>query len=95
MGYLLSGLGLVLWLYMIVLVLRMVLDWVRYLARDWRPKGPVLVLAEGVYSLTDPPLRAIRRLIPPLRLGGFGLDLAFMVLFFAVLVLQSVLSRFH
>jgi len=94
MGYLLSGLGLVLWLYMIVLVLRMVLDWVQYLARGWKPKGIVLVLAEAVYSLTDPPLRAIRRVIPPLRFGGFGLDLAFMVLFFAVLVLQGILTRF-
>ena len=77
---------------MIVLVLRMVLDWVQYFARGWRPRGPVLVLAEGVYTLTDPPLRAVRRLIPPLRLGGFGIDLAFMVLFFAVLVLSNVLA---
>ena len=78
---------------MIVLVLRLVLDWVRYFARDFRPRGPLLVLAEAVYSITDPPLRAIRRVIPPLKFGGFGLDLAFMVLFFAVIILQNVLAR--
>jgi len=50
-------------------------------------------LAEAVYSITDPPLRAIRRVIPPLKFGGFGLDLAFMVLFFAVIILQNVLAR--
>jgi len=77
---------------MIALVLRMVLDWVQYFARDWRPRGPVLVLAEGVYSVTDPPLRAVRKVIPTVRFGGFGLDLAFMVLFFAVLVLSNVLA---
>jgi len=78
---------------MIALVLRMVLDWVQYLARGWRPHGIVLVLAEAVYSITDPPLRAVRRVIPTVRFGGFGFDLAFMVLFFAVLVLSNVLAR--
>ena len=82
-----------LWLFMIALVLRMVLDWVQYLARGWRPRGPVLVLAEGVYSVTDPPLRAVRRVIPSVKFGGFGFDLAFMVLFFAVIILSNMLAR--
>jgi YggT family protein len=90
---LLDAAGLLLWLFMIVLVLRLVLDWVQYFAKDIRPRGPLLVLAEAVYTITDPPLRAIRRVIPPLKFGGFGLDLAFMVLFFAVIILQNVLAR--
>jgi len=69
--------------FFVMLWIRFVLDWVQHFARDWRPRGPVLLLAEGAYSVTDPPLRAIRRLIPPLRIGTVQLDIAFMVLFLA------------
>ena len=71
-------------LYVLVLVGRVVFDWIRILAREWRPRGPVLLVAEPVYTLTEPPLRALRRVIPPLRLGAVNLDLSFMVLFFVV-----------
>ncbi len=74
----------VLGLYLLVLIGRLVFDWVQVFARDWRPKGPLLVLANGLYGLTDPPLRALRRVIPPLRLGSVALDLAFLVLFLVV-----------
>ena len=84
--------GFVLWLYLLCLVLRMVVDWVQFFARDWRPSGAILVVAEFVYTLTDPPLRALRRLIPPLRIGNMGLDIGFMLLFFVVLILSSVFS---
>ncbi|WP_159797667.1 YggT family protein [Puerhibacterium puerhi] len=93
MSVIFSLIGLVLWLYLLCLVVRMVLDWVQYFARDWRPRGVVLVLAEGVYTVTDPPLRALRRVIPPLRLGNVGLDLGFMILFFVVLVASNVFTR--
>jgi YggT family protein len=49
-------------------------------ARSWRPSGPLLVVAEVIYTITDPPLKALRRLIPPLRLGSITLDLSFLVL---------------
>lgn len=83
-------LALVLQLYFYVLLVRLVLDWVQVFARDWRPRGPVLVLANWVYALTDPPLKALRRLIPPLRLGGVALDLAFLVLVLLVGVTRSL-----
>jgi len=78
---------------MLCLIARMVLEWVRAFTRNWRPKGFVLVIAEAVYTVTDPPLRAIRRLIPPVRLGNFGIDIAFMLLFLAVMILSSVVAR--
>jgi YggT family protein len=81
----------VVWLYLIVLFGRLVLDWIRMFAREWRPRGVMLVVAEVVYSLTDPPLRALRRVIPPLRLGGVSLDLAFLVLVLALSVLLAIL----
>lgn len=84
--------GFVLWLYLLCLVLRMVLDWVQFFARDWRPTGAILVVAELVYTVTDPPLRALRRLIPPLRIGNFGLDVGFMLLFFVVLIASRVFT---
>lgn len=84
-------LALLLYLFLIVLFARLILDWIQVLAREWRPRGPVLVLAEVVYSITDPPLRALRRIIPPLRLGQVRLDLAFLVLILAVSLLLSLL----
>ncbi|MEZ0164090.1 YggT family protein [Kineococcus sp. LSe6-4] len=67
-------------LFFICLIGRLVLDWVQALSREWRPRGVVLVLAEVVYTVTDPPLKALRRILPPLRLGAVQLDLAFLVL---------------
>lgn len=84
MGAIFSVLYLVLLLYMLALIGRLVLSWVQVFARDWRPRGVVLVLAEAVYTVTDPPLRMLRRVIPPLRLGGISLDLGFLLLFLAV-----------
>jgi YggT family protein len=92
MSAVLEILALVVFLYLIVLIGRVVFDWIRMFARDWRPRGAVLLVAEPVYTLTEPPLRALRKVIPPLRLGGIPLDLSFMVLFVAVYILYRVLS---
>lgn len=79
-------------LYMLILLVRVVLDWVQLFARQWRPAGVVLVVANLVYALTDPPLRALGRLIPPLRLGGVGLDMGFLVLVVVIIVAQRLLG---
>ncbi|MDR2723404.1 MAG: YggT family protein [Cellulomonadaceae bacterium] len=85
--------GFILWLYLLCFVVRMVLDWVRFFARgNFRPRGAALVLAEGVYTVTDPPLKLARRFIPPLRIGNVGLDVGFMLVFFLVLIISQVLS---
>ncbi len=80
----------VLWAGVIILIARFVIDWVQVLARSWRPSGLVLVICEFVYTITDPPLRALRRVIPPLRLGSVALDLSPMVLLIALWVLQGI-----
>ncbi|NLI19389.1 MAG: YggT family protein [Actinomycetales bacterium] len=78
-------------LYMVVLVGRVVFDLVQAFSRSWRPEGFVLVIANVVYSLTDPPVRTLRRIIPPLRLGAVALDLGFLVLFLGLSFLRSLL----
>lgn len=77
-------------LYIVVMWARLILDYVQLFARNWRPKGFVLVLAELVYTLTDPPLKFIRRFIPPLRIGNIALDLAWMILMFALIILSNL-----
>lgn len=84
---------LVLMLIQLGLIIRIALDAIQMFAHQWKPKGPALVLASGVYGITDPPIKLLRRLIPPLRLGGVSLDLAFLVLFFAVTILMGVVAR--
>lgn len=94
MGLVVDVLSLVVWLYLLVLLVRLVFDWIQVFARDWRPRGVVLVVAEAVYTVTDPPLRALRKVIPPLSLGSVRLDLAFMVLMMLCWVLLAVLAAF-
>jgi YggT family protein len=80
----------VLTIYLVILVGRMIFGWIQVFAREWRPTGIVLVLAEAIFTVTDPPLKFLRRFIPPLRIGMVALDLSFMVLFIVVLILLEV-----
>lgn len=79
-------------LYVLVLITRLVLEYVAIFARDWRPRGPVLLLSELVFTLTDPPLKAIRKFVPSLRIGSVSLDLSFLILLFAISITRGVLG---
>lgn len=81
---------LVLYLFMTLLLARIVMDYVLMFSRRWRPERGAAAVLELVWSATDPPLRALRRLIPPLRLGGVSLDLGFLLLFIIVVILMRV-----
>ena len=85
-----SIIGTVLQLFLILLFIRFVFDWVQVFARDWRPRGVLLVLLEVVYSITDPPITLIRRYVPPLRLGAIQLDLAFIIVLISVFLLMDL-----
>ena len=84
-------LDLVLSIYFYILIGRLIFEWIQVFARDWRPRGVMLVIAEAVYTLTDPPLNALRKVIPPLRLGGASIDLGFLVLVLALYLLIAIL----
>ncbi|WP_067795834.1 YggT family protein [Actinomadura formosensis] len=77
----------VLYLFLLFLIGRLVLEVVQSFARQWKPSGVVLVIAEVTYTVTDPPLKLLRRFIPPVRLGNVALDLSFTVLILVVWVL--------
>jgi YggT family protein len=83
----------ILWVAIVLLLARFVLDWVQLLARSWRPQGWVAALCEALYSITDPPLRAVRGVIPPIRLGGAALDLSPMLLLIGIWIVMSIVER--
>ena len=76
--------------FIALLWIRFIVDWVQVFARSWSPHGMLLVILEVVYSVTDPPIRALRRVIPPLRLGNFALDLSFLIVLVGAYVLLRV-----
>ena len=84
----------VLRIFLVFLFARRVLSWVPVLVRDWEPRGPLLVAAEFVYSVTDPPLRLLRKVLRPVRIGNMMLDLAFIGLFILVSILMRVNAAF-
>ncbi len=80
----------ILWIFQILLIARIVVVYVMMFARSWRPGRVLAVVLEVIFSVTDPPLKALAKVIPPLRVGGITLDLSFLVLFIIVYILISV-----
>lgn len=78
------------YLYIALLLARLVLDWTRQFARSWRPAGMAAVGIELVYIVTDPPIRLLRRLVPPFQLGTVSLDLSVMIVLIVFIVLHEV-----
>lgn len=86
MGIVFGLIYIALLLFQISLIIRIVFDLVQMFARQWRPRGAALVTAHVIYSVTDPPIKRIRRLVPPLQLGSVSLDLAFLIVFIVVII---------
>lgn len=83
-------LNLLLFLFWLLLISRVIVEFIRSFARDWRPTGFVVIVLEVIFTITDPPVKLLRRLIPPVNLGGIRLDLSIMVLLFIVFILMSI-----
>ena len=82
----------ILYFFIALLWIRFIVDWVQVFARRWEPHGPLLVALEGVYSATDPPIVALRRVVPPLRIGSVALDLSFLLVMVAAWLLLNVVA---
>ena len=78
--------------FFLVMWVRLVFDWIRVLQPEWRPRGPSLVLAEAAYSITDPPIRVVRRIIPPIRIGGARLEFSWSIVMLACIGLIWLLG---
>ncbi|MCK9893870.1 YggT family protein [Frankia sp. AgB32] len=79
--------------YALLLIARWFIDLIESLGRRIRPSGPLLLLVEFVYTVTDPPLRFLRRILPPLRVGGASIDLGYVVLLLVIFVLRGYAQR--
>ena len=84
----------VLLIYLLVLFARLILDYIPMFNRGWRPQGFGLIAAEAVFTVTDPPIRFFRRIIPPLRVGGLSLDFGFSLTVLVVLILMNIVGFF-
>ena len=84
----------VLWLYLLLLIGRLIFDMLQNYSRSWSPSGLLARVAEVIYTATDPPLRFLRRYLRPVRLGNVALDLSYTLLFLVIIVLLSVVSSF-
>jgi len=83
----------ILWLYLLILIGRLIIDMLQMYSRSWSPSGVLAMVAEVLFTLTDPPLRLLRRYIRPVRLGSVALDLSYTLLFLVIIVLLAVVSR--
>ncbi|WP_067675067.1 MULTISPECIES: YggT family protein [Nocardia] len=85
-----SVLNYLLFVFWLLLISRIIVEFIRSIARDWHPRGAVAIVLEVIFTITDPPVKLLRRLIPPVNLGGIRLDLSIMVLIFIVFILMTV-----
>jgi YggT family protein len=78
-------------LFKYALFIRLIVDYARLFARNWRPNSFLIAFFEFIYAVTDPPMKFVGRFVPPLRIGGVSLDLSFIVLLIAISLLQSLI----
>ena len=87
--------GILIWvihIFRLVLLARIILDWVRAMNPAFSPKGFFLILAELAYTLTDWVIKPIARVIKPVKIGGGYLDLSIIALFVVLIILDSLLQ---
>jgi YggT family protein len=88
----LSVILLVLVVFFVFMWARLVFDWVRVLQPEWRPRGAGLVIAEASYAVTDPPIKVVRRAVPPIKVGTARLEFSWSIVMLACLVLIWVIG---
>jgi YggT family protein len=79
-------------IFILFMWVRLILDWVRALQPRWRPTGALLVIAEACFAVTDPPLKLVRRVVRPIKIGGAQLDFAWSIVLIVGLVLLYLIG---
>nr|WP_194305673.1 YggT family protein [Dietzia sp. DQ11-38-2] len=74
-----------------LLLARIVVEMIASFSRGWSPRGVLAVVLEWLFTITDPPVKALRKVIKPVRIGQVSLDLSVLVLFVIIIVIQLVL----
>jgi YggT family protein len=87
------GVYIALQVFIIIMWIRLILDFVMSMNREFRPRGFGLVVAEAVFTVTDPPIKAVRRVVPPLRIGNVAIDLAWSIVMLLAIVLGFFVIR--
>ncbi|PQM74460.1 MULTISPECIES: YggT family protein [Corynebacterium] len=77
-------------LYTLVLIVRIIIEMIQSFSRQFNPPRWFMVIAEPLFVITDPPVKALRRIVPPMQMGGVALDLSVLVLFIILQVLQLI-----
>lgn len=88
----------VVWLlyaYLVLMFVRLIMGYVLMFNRSYRPTGFVAVLLELTYTVTDPPVKALRRVLPPLRIGSVSIDLGFILVFIVVRILIDQIAQYR
>lgn len=78
-------------IFWFLLLARIVVEMITSFSRGWTPRGFFAVVLEWLFTLTDPPVKALRKVIKPVRIGQVSLDLSVLVLFVIIIVLQVIL----
>jgi YggT family protein len=78
--------------FIVMMWARFVLDLARTFAPRWRPQGVLLVVAEAVFVVTDPPIKLVRRGVPPLRIGAAAIDFSWSIVMLAAIILNSIIG---
>lgn len=79
-------------IFVLLLIARLVIEMIQSFSRNFQPPRWFIYIAEPIFMITDPPVKALRRLIPPMRMGGVALDISVIVLFFIMMILQIVVQ---
>ena len=87
-----AAIGLALLVFYLLVIARLIVETTRSFARSWRPAGAAAVGLEAVYTITDPPMKLLRRVIPPLRVGGVSFDVSVIVLLVTIWILRAIVG---
>ncbi|MBF4546874.1 YggT family protein [Corynebacterium afermentans] len=81
-------------LYSLLVIVRIIIEMVQAFSKQFDPPHWFIMVAEPIFRMTDPPVNALRKLIPPLKLGGsgVGLDVSVIVLFFILMLIQMLIG---